>query len=48
MNVEQDIQYLTNLGFLVPNPVISPNINKNILEVYLKLRKEQALTRSTV
>lgn len=36
---EQDIQCLTNLGFLVPNPVTTTVITKETLESYLQTRK---------
>lgn len=39
---EQDISYLINMGFLVPTPVGSQIIKKEMLSNYFKLRKELA------
>jgi len=39
---EEDVNILMSLGFLVPNPVFTDSLTKEILEDYYKLRKEQA------
>jgi NAD-dependent DNA ligase len=42
MSPEQDINELLRLGFMVPNPVASNGLNKEMLEKYFEKRKKEA------
>jgi len=42
MTPEQEITTLQTLGFLVPNPVISNTLNREMLQNYFNLRKKEA------